>query len=493
MNAAHSLLHAWRVHGERPAILGDAGAVWSFAALHERAQAWAEGFSRAGRRPGDRIAAALEPSAEGIAAMLGALAAGAAWVPVNTRYRADERAHVVGDSGARLLLRSGDEPIESTVPVAGIEAGPSAVHALAEANDPAAPHAAGSLLVYTSGTTGRSKGVELPPEAIEGGIGALVDAWRFGPADVLSLALPIYHVHGLCIGVFGALLRGVTMRLHAHFDAARVVEDFRAAAAATVFMGVPTMYVALLDHLEAHPEAGEVLAHARLFTAGSAALRPDVLERFEQATGHRILERYGMTETLISLCNPYDGPRRAGAVGRPVPGYAIRIVREDGRDAPSGEAGELFVRGPGTMRGYWAQPEATAAAFEGGWFRTGDVAVEDEDGFVRIVGRMSVDIIKSGGFKIAAGEIEDVLRSHPAVKDAAVLGVPDPRWGEAIAAAVELRAGAALPDPAGTLAAWVAERLADYKKPRRVKVIDALPRNALGKVVKPELRRAFEA
>lgn len=490
-DAASALFSAWRRHGQRAAIVGEDGRVWSFVALHERAEAWARALAAAGLRAGDRVAAVLEPSAEAIVAMLGAMRAGAAWVPVNTRYRDEERAHVLADSGARLLLLDEGTAESAGPPMVRVTDGPSGVPALPHATEPETPDAASSLIIYTSGTTGRSKGVELPPEAVARGIGALVDLWRFDPADVLSLSLPIFHVHGLGIGVFGSLLAGVTMRLHARFDPARIVADFESSPRATIFMGVPTMYVALLEHLQASPAAAAALARARLFTAGSAALRPDVLDAFERATGHRILERYGMTETLISLSNPHEGERRPGAVGKPVPGYAIEVVGEDGRDLGPGAVGELLVRGPGMMRGYWRQPEATAAAFRGEWFRTGDVVARDDDGYVRIVGRMSVDIIKSGGFKIAAGEIEEMLRSHPAVKDAAVVGVPDARWGEAIAAAVELREPAELHDPATTLQAWVADRLADYKKPRRVLLVKALPRNAMGKVVKTEVRSLF--
>lgn len=489
MGAHQGLCTDWARRGAAPVLWADDGTVWSHAELDARASAWARGLQAAGLRPGDRVAALLEPGAEAIAAMLGALRAGAAWVPINTRYREGERDHILHDSGARLCLVEGGDA--TLGPRARLADGPAGVPALPPTNALSVPESAGSLLIYTSGTTGPSKGVELPPDAVARGIGALTEAWRFGPGDVLSLALPLFHVHGLCIGVFGALLSGAAIRLHARFDPARVVAGFEVDPPATVFLGVPTMYVALLEHLRAHPEGAAALRRGRLFTAGSAALRPAVLAELEALTGHRILERYGMTETLISLSNPLDGERRAGAVGLPVPGYAIRIVDEQGEDLPTGAAGELWVRGPGMMRGYWGQPGPTAAAFSDGWFRTGDMASQDDDGYVRIVGRLSVDIIKSGGFKIAAGEIEEVLRTHPDVRDAAVVGVDDPRWGERIAAAVQLQPGAAARDWTAELSELVASRLADYKKPRQVLVVDELPRNALGKVVKPALRERF--
>jgi malonyl-CoA/methylmalonyl-CoA synthetase len=346
------------------------------------------------------------------------------------------------------------------------------------------------MLIYTSGTTGKSKGVELSFRALVSNMAALTGAWGWTEADRLLLSLPLFHVHGLGIGIHGGLLSGVTVLLEPRFSPERVVEGF-ARAGATVFMGVPTMYRMLLDHLEAHPDDAEPLRRGRLFTAGSAALPAADLRRFEALTGHRILERYGMSETLITLSNPLFGDRRAGSVGMPVPGCEVRIVGEDGAECAPGEAGELRVRGTSLMSGYWRNAAATASAFDGDWFCTGDVGHRDEDGYVHIVGRKSTDIIKSGGFKISAREIEEVLASHPAVVEVAVFGVADPRWGQAIAAAV-VPGEATDPDRLETrLAEHVAGELADYKKPRHVFVIDALPRNALGKVQKKALIDRF--
>lgn len=470
-------------------VLVTPGSTVTAAELDARGAAWAARLRAHGLARGERVAVLAPSRPEAVAVMLGIWRAGLVHVPINPRYRGPELRHIVDDCGASLLVCAtelADERLEalpSTLPRWDLEpAAPAAAPTDDTKADPLHDDET-ALLVYTSGTTGRSKGVRLSLRAIVDGIGALTELWRFDASDVLSLSLPLFHVHGLCIGIHGGLLHGMTIRLHERFDPSTVVDDF--ARGATVFMGVPTMYGRLLEHLRDHPEDGAVLARARLFTAGSAALRPDVLERFEQHTGHRILERYGMSETLITLSNPYDGERRAGAVGRPVPGCEVRVVGEDGEDVPPGELGELWVRGPGLMQGYWGRPEESRAAFTEGWFRTGDVVRTDPDGVLRIVGRRSVDIIKSGGFKISALEIEAVLREHPTVEDVAVVGVPDARWGERIAAAVEPTPGETIDDEA--LGAWVGERLADYKKPRQFEAVQALPRNALGKVQKPRL------
>jgi acyl-CoA synthetase (AMP-forming)/AMP-acid ligase II len=286
------------------------------------------------------------------------------------------------------------------------------------------------------------------------------------------------------------LVNGLTLILEPRFDAARVVEAF-AREGATVFMGVPTMYVRLLERLDAEPGAAAELRKARLFTAGSAPLPAADFDAFRARTGHAILERYGMSETLFTLSNPYDGERRAGTVGCATPGCTVRIVDDEGRDVPDGEIGEIVVRSDGLMIGYWGREADTAASFRDGWFLTGDVARRGAGGYVTIIGRKSVDVIKSGGYKIAAREIEDVLRRHPRVKDAAVLGLPDRVWGQRIAAALVLVEGCD-PGPAcAEVAAFAAANLADYKKPRAVVAVPELPRNALGKVQKHLLAGAF--
>jgi acyl-CoA synthetase (AMP-forming)/AMP-acid ligase II len=427
-------------------------------------------------RVGDRVAALASPTIDTVALALGCWRAGAVLVPLGLRGSDEERAHVVADSGARVVdvdaLRGGP-PREDVVP------------------DEEAP----ALLLYTSGTTGRSKGVALPWRALVRNMLALGDAWRFAPGDVLCHMLPLDHVHGLCIGVVAALLHRVRLRLHARFDPSALVDDF-AHGGATVFMGVPTMYAKLVAHLERDASAAAALGRARLFTAGSAALPARDLERFAALTGHIILERYGMTETLITLSNPYAGERRAGSVGFPVAGCEVAVVDEHGAAVGDGTAGEIVVRGDSLMSGYWNRPDDTRAAIRDGWFHTGDVGVREADGRFRIVGRMSTDIVKSGGYKIGTREIEEVIATHADVVDVAVFGVPDDVWGERVAAAIVVRAGAV----ERTADAWLAElaalvgaRLSDYKKPRAVLVLDALPRNAMGKLRKARLAELARA
>ena len=486
-SARELLLGAIAGHGARVALHhGDVQ--WTFAELDAQMRAWAGTFVQAGLKAGDRVAALSPSSPHLVAAMLGAYAMGAVWVPINTRYRAGEIGHILDDASPSLLLCAPSLaealPSDVSMPVRDFTPPPAATSSLA-----ALPDSHPALLIYTSGTTGRSKGATLSHGAVVAGIGALTDAWGWSANDVLSLQLPLFHVHGLCIGVHGCLLHGMTMRVHTKFSAPAVVGDVRDHGA-SVFMGVPTMYTRLLAHLDAAPQDAEALRSARLFTAGSAALPAADLEAFERHTGHRILERYGMSETLITFTNPLEGERRAGSVGREVPGVTSRVVDDAGAPVPDGEIGELQVQAPALMRGYWNDPEATAASFDGPWFKTGDVVVRDQDGYVRIVGRKSVDIIKSGGFKISAREIEEALLLHPAVAEVAVVGMPDPQWGERIEAVVVL--GGSLADPTEALSAHARTLLADYKTPRAVHVREGLPRNALGKLQKVALKRALQ-
>ena len=480
----------------------------TFGELDLFSRRYARGLAAAGVERGDRVAVFSETSPEVIVALLGHYRLGAIHVPINTRYREGEVAHILEDSDAKaVLLRAGSpgagvvaglEPAPGTRAVRiwlGAEgsAGPGdlAFDRLIETglSGPEAPPGDDedtAILLYTSGTTGRSQGVALPFRAVVANTESVTRLWRFSPEDRMALALPLFHVHGLGLGVHGALLHRMPILLFERFDAGRIVEAF-AGGGATLFQGVPTMYVKLLELLAESPEAARALARGRLFTSGSAALAAGDFARFEELTGHRILERYGMSETLFTLSNPYED-RRPGTVGLPVPGCEVRIVDEAGREAAAGEPGEIFVRSNGMMTGYWRRPEETAASFREGWFATGDVARRDGTGYVTIAGRKSVDFIKSGGFKISAREIEDVLRVHPRVKDVAVVGAPDRVWGERIVAAVVLEPAAGPPPSSENLldelSAFCARSLADYKRPREVRILDDLPRNALGKVQK---------
>lgn len=491
------LCPALRTHPDHPALtFGER--TWTFADLEESAASIAALLHAHGVRPGDRVVGWLDTAPALVAALVATWRLGAAWVPVSPRYREAELAHVLHDAVPRVVVTDGDAARSALL---AAQEGLHAVLALPDPWGPAPtravdlPEPAGSadslaLLLYTSGTTGPAKGVEHTPRSLAAGIGALTALWRFGPEDRLSLQLPLFHVHGLGIGVLGGLLRGVHLLLHRRFAPELLVADARDRGA-TVFMGVPTMYWRLIEHLRAHPEAVAALSSMRLFTSGSAALSPEHFAAFEALTGHRILERYGMTETLLTLSNPLDGPRLPGTVGRPVGDTRIRVFPDP--DESEAGRGELAVRGSSLMRGYRGRPEATAACWREGYFLTGDEAVCDTDGVVRIVGRRSTDLIKSGGYRIAAPEIEAVLRAHPGVGEVAVLGVPDAEWGERVVAAVVPRATVDEAGLAGELPRFVGERLAPWKAPREVRIMESLPRNALGKVLKGELRREWGA
>lgn len=467
-------------------------------ALEERARRFAAGLRDAGVSRGDRVASFLGTSNDLVVALLGTYRAGAVWVPVNTRYRQREVRHILEDSGAVVaLVESGSESAEvvehiqtrnlTTVFSRGEpDFAELLVHDETLCVDTDDDDLA--LFIYTSGTTGTSKGVEHSYGSVTSAIGALTDLWRWTPDDTLVLSLPLFHVHGLGIGVHGTLLRGNAALLQDRFDPRAVADAIDEGG--TIFMGVPTMYARLLDAMQDDPELADALRGARLFTSGSDSLRADHFQRFEALTGHRILERYGMSETMLTVSNPYEPERRKpGAIGFAVPGVEVRVVDQAFEDCAPGERGEVVVKGPFVMRGYWNQSEKTAQAFRNGWFLTGDMAWRDDEGYIHHAGRRSVDIIKSGGYKISAKEIESVLLQHTDVVQVAVVGTPDPEWGEQIAAAVVTdRDDDALFDE---LEAFLADRLAAYKQPRRWMRIDELPRNALGKVQKPLLVERF--
>jgi malonyl-CoA/methylmalonyl-CoA synthetase len=353
-----------------------------------------------------------------------------------------------------------------------------------------------ALIVYTSGTTGKPKGVVTTHANIAAQVTSLVSAWEWRADDWILLVLPLHHVHGIVNVLTCALWAGARCEMLATFDAERVWARI-AAGDLTLFMAVPTIYGKLITAWEAAaPErrrawsAGCALPRMRLMVSGSAALPVQRLERWRDISGHVLLERYGMTEIGMALSNPLHGERRPGFVGTPLPGVEVRLVDEAGRPVvgAGNTPGEIEVRGTTVFLEYWRRPEATRAAFRDGWFRTGDVAVVD-DGAYRILGRSSGDIIKTGGYKVSALEVEEVLRTHPAIAECAVVGVTDPEWGERICAAVERRGDTDL-----TLAAlqtWAKERLAPYKIPRALRSVPALPRNAMGKVTKPEVAKLF--
>jgi len=345
-----------------------------------------------------------------------------------------------------------------------------------------------AIIFYTSGTTGKPKGAVLTHANLQAQVESLVTAWAWTADDRILGVLPLHHVHGVVNVLTCALWCGAACELLPRFDAAGVWGRITGGGL-TLFMAVPTIYARLIaawDEASAERQAamGAGLRSMRLMVSGSAALPVSVLERWRQISGHTLLERYGMTEIGMALSNPLHGRRVAGSVGTPLPGVSVRLVDEAGAEVPHGTPGEIEVRGPGVFLEYWERPDESRAGFHDGWFRTGDVAVL-EDGRYRILGRMSVDIIKTGGYKVSALEIEEVLREHPDVAECAVVGVPDEAWGERVCAAVVLREGrACAPD---SMRDWARDRLAAYKVPSRVFMVRELPRNAMGKVVKPEV------
>ncbi|MFF7444603.1 MULTISPECIES: AMP-binding protein [unclassified Streptomyces] len=444
----------------------------------------------AGRlRDAGRVAVWATPALETAVAVVAALRAGVPAVPLNPKSGEGELGHILSDSAPTLVLAApGDELPSPVRDVPRLDVtldrtgGPVA--------DAGAEDTAPALVVYTSGTTGPPKGAVIPRRAIASTLDALADAWEWTGDDVLVHGLPLFHVHGLVLGVLGPLRRGGSVRHLGRFSPEGVARELNDGA--TLLFGVPTMYHRIAQALPADPQLAKALGRARLLVSGSAALPVHDHERIAAATGRHVIERYGMTETLMNTSVRADGEARPGTVGVPLPGVELRLVEEDGTPIASydGETvGEIQVRGPNLFTGYLDRPDATAAAFTAdGWFRTGDMAVRDGDGYVRIVGRKATDLIKSGGYKIGAGEIENALLEHPGVREAAVTGEPDADLGERIAAWI-VPADPQSPPGTEELADHVARRLAPHKRPRVVRHLDALPRNDMGKIMKRALPR----
>ncbi|MER5467329.1 acyl-CoA synthetase [Streptomyces sp. NPDC002685] len=465
-----------------------------------------------------RVAVWATPTLETAVGVVAALLAGVPAVPLNPKSGEAELGHILGDSTPSLVLAAGGDhlpaPLDAldridvemsgtgadTAPSGsgtGTDATPSGpVGSPGGVTDPAAP----ALVVYTSGTTGPPKGAVIPRRAIASTLDALADAWQWTGDDVLVHGLPLFHVHGLILGILGPLRRGGSVRHLGRFSAEGVARELNDGA--TMLFGVPTMYHRLAEALTEDPGLAEALGRARLLVSGSAALPLHDHERITAATGRRVVERYGMTETLMNTSVRADAEGRPGTVGVPLPGVGLRLVEEDGTTIAGYEAdgtptgahdgesvGEIQVRGPNLFTEYLNRPDATAAAYTAdGWFRTGDMAVLDPDGSVRIVGRKATDLIKSGGYKIGAGEIENALLEHPGVREAAVAAEPDPDLGERVVAWI-VPLDPQAPPPADELADHVARRLAPHKRPRTVRFLDTLPRNDMGKILKRALPR----
>lgn len=349
------------------------------------------------------------------------------------------------------------------------------------------------MILYTSGTTSKPKGVVSTHANIQAQIESLVEAWQWQSTDSIPLFLPLHHIHGIINIMSCALWSGATIEPFGRFDIDQIL-DRVARRCYSLFMAVPTIYFKLIEKLESLSEQERAacvdgFAAMRLMVSGSAALPAGVHRKWSELTGQSLLERYGMTEIGMALSNPYEGERRPGAVGQPLPNVQIRLRSEQGKTVDAeGDAGEIQVRGPGVFLEYWQRAEVTTESFDEGWFRTGDMAVV-EDGYYRIMGRLSVDIIKSGGYKLSALEIETALLEHPAIQQCAVVGIADDTWGEAVAVAVVAAPGTELSIEA--LRDWGRDRLSHYKLPQQLIVVDSLPRNAMGKVTKPAVSKLF--
>jgi malonyl-CoA/methylmalonyl-CoA synthetase len=459
-------IERWAVDPDRR-VLWDGARGWVTAAeLEEASRRVAGRLQGAGLEPGDRVLFSAGPSIDLVAAHVGALRAGLVTVPVNTAYTEREVAHVVGDARPRAAVVDDLARLAEAEDV--VVVGPEVDLPDAEPSvlDSAGPDDLAHL-GYTSGTTGSPKGAALSHGNLLANNVALEEAWRWTADDRLVLALPLFHAHGLCNGVHGTLLAGASAVLLPAFDPDAVLDAARDHEA-TMFFGVPTMY-----HRFARTPRVAELGGLRLCVSGSAALPADLHRELEAATGSAVLERYGMTETNMLVSNPYEGERRAGTVGFPLPNVEVRLADD----------GEVEVRGPNVFGGYWERPEASADAFTAdGWFRTGDLAEHDPDGYLRILGR-SKELIITGGYNVFPREVEEALLAHPGVVDAAVVGAPDDEWGERVCAFVVAEPGVSDDD----LVDWCGTRLAAYKRPRRWERVDEVPRNALGKVVRHAL------
>ena len=469
------------------------GTTMSYGALFAGAKTMAAALTEHGLQPGDRVAVQVEKTLQALQLYLGTVMAGGVFLPLNTAYTTSELGYFLADATPRVVVcdparRDATAAIAGTATVLTLDAdgaGSLAIAAARHTSFTPVPRTADDLaaILYTSGTTGRSKGAMLSHANLASNSETLRDHWRFTADDVLIHALPIFHTHGLFVATNVALLAGASIVFLPKFDADAIVN---AMPRATALMGVPTFYTRLLDDPRLNRARA---ANMRLFISGSAPLLVDTHEKWQARTGHRILERYGMTETNMTTSNPYDGERRAGTVGFPLPGVEARI-RLKGTEVAAGEIGVLEVRGPNVFQGYWQMPEKTAEELlPDGWFITGDLARRDKDGYVIIVGR-DKDLIITGGFNVYPKEVESLIDDLPGVLESAVIGVPHPDFGEAVVAVV-VPSGAPL--NATDIIAPLAGRLARFKHPKQVIFLPELPRNTMGKVQKKTLRETCAA
>ena len=479
----------FRAHAATRVLRMDGRPDWRYADLEAQASRAAGALVRFGVAPGDRVVAQTAKSAEAVALYLGCLKAGAVYVPLNTAYTPAEVDYFLGDAEPALFVAqpgvdAGRRPVPTVTMDAEGRGTFQAAAAQATPLDATVPRAADDLaaIVYTSGTTGRSKGAMLSHGNLRSNAAALIDEWGFAAADVQLHALPIFHVHGLFVALHCAFLSGSSMAFLPRFDVDACLAWL---PRCTVMMGVPTFYTRLLASDGFTRAACE---QVRLFISGSAPLAEQTFAAFAERTGQRILERYGMSETLMNTSNPLHGERVAGTVGFPLPGVEARVVTDTGEPLPAGAVGGIEVRGPNVFRGYWRMPDKTAAEFRpDGFFRTGDLGALDGEGRLSIVGRAK-DLVISGGYNVYPKEVERLIDAMPGVAESAVIGVPHPDFGEGVVAVVQPVGEAVTLD---AVRAALAGQLAGFKQPKRVVCVAALPRNAMGKVQKNVLRERF--
>ncbi len=495
-NPLYDRLFAVHTGSRAPFLATPDGGVLSYGAFLMMAAQFAHRLNGLGLEPGDRLALQVEKSPEGLALYAACVATGVVLIPLNTAYTPAELDYFIGDSGARLVICDPGQAdaLAAVAARAGarietMDAGgagsfadgatdlPTSITPVARTNEDLA------AILYTSGTTGRSKGAMLSQGNLLSNALTLAAAWRFAQSDVLLHALPVFHTHGLFVATNVCLACGAQMIYLPRFDLDAMIAGL---PQSTVMMGVPTFYTRLLGD----PRFDADLAgHMRLFVSGSAPLLAETHAEFEARTGHRILERYGMTETNMNTSNPYEGERRAGTVGLPLPGVELKVCDADGTELPHGEIGVIEVRGPNVFGGYWQMPDKTAAELRAdGFFITGDLGVQGADGYVTIVGR-GKDLIISGGFNVYPKEVEEVLDAQAGVIESAVIGVPHPDLGETVVAVIASDGGA---DKAA-LSDACANALARFKHPRAYVMRQALPRNTMGKVQKAALRDELKA
>ncbi|MBI5825802.1 MAG: long-chain-fatty-acid--CoA ligase [Chloroflexi bacterium] len=480
--------------------------------LDEQVNRAAKYLQSLGIQPGDRVALQLSKCLEFILLHLATVRLGAISLPLNLAYPPDELKYFLEDSGAKLFfaLDSAKEKTQSILPElpnlqkcifldptqpkefqllitnykSPISNSPVSNSPISNPPCEASSPSSTAVIIYTSGTTGRPKGAEITHGNLISNLQSLHEVWGWQADDILLHVLPIFHVHGLFVALHGALHAGATTLLMREFDAQKTLQTL-VERRCTVFMAVPTIHNRLLDA----PNAKNFdLSHLRLITSGSDRLPDEVFTGFQQTFGHTLLERYGMTETGMNCSNPLHGERRIGSVGHPLPGVEVRFVDSESRASlPTGEIGELEIRGPNIFKGYWNQPDKTSASFSAdGWFKTGDLGYLEADGYITLCGR-SKDLIISGGLNIYPPEVERVLVEHPAVAACAVIGCPDREWGEKVTAVVALKKTESVSGE--ELMRFCREKLAPYKSPKSIVFKDELPRNAMGKVQKAELRK----